>query len=89
MTYIFPGVTRIGREDAAVPQDITIQGVGIEAEHCIIINTSGVIILDPCGNLCSLDGVPVTSPVPLTQGEIYRGMHTQDRKQTHFVATYW
>ncbi|XP_031652350.1 pleckstrin homology-like domain family B member 2 isoform X7 [Oncorhynchus kisutch] len=62
------GVTRIGREDAAVPQDITIQGVGIEAEHCIIINTSGVIILDPCGNLCSLDGVPVTSPVPLTQG---------------------
>nr|XP_046148546.1 pleckstrin homology-like domain family B member 2 isoform X6 [Oncorhynchus gorbuscha] len=62
------GVTRIGREDAAVPQDITIQGVGIEAEHCIIINTSGVIILDPCGNLCSLDGIPVTSPVPLTQG---------------------
>ncbi|XP_038828602.1 pleckstrin homology-like domain family B member 2 [Salvelinus namaycush] len=62
------GVTRIGREDAVVPQDITIQGVGIEAEHCIIINTSGVIILDPCGNLCSLDGVPVTSPVPLTQG---------------------
>ncbi|XP_055737507.1 pleckstrin homology-like domain family B member 2 isoform X6 [Salvelinus fontinalis] len=62
------GVTRIGREDAVVPQDITIQGVGIEAEHCIIINTSGVIILDPCGNLCSLDGVPVTSTVPLTQG---------------------
>ncbi|KAM9552989.1 pleckstrin homology-like domain family B member 2 isoform 4-T4 [Salvelinus alpinus] len=62
------GVTRIGREDAVVPQNITIQGVGIEAEHCIIINTSGVIILDPCGNLCSLDGVPVTSPVPLTQG---------------------
>uniref|UniRef100_A0A4W5JFL8 Pleckstrin homology-like domain family B member 1 n=1 Tax=Hucho hucho TaxID=62062 RepID=A0A4W5JFL8_9TELE len=62
------GVTRIGRGDAAVPQDITIQGVGIEAEHCIITNTSGVIILDPCGNLCSLDGVPVTSPIPLTQG---------------------
>ncbi|XP_045066440.1 pleckstrin homology-like domain family B member 2 [Coregonus clupeaformis] len=62
------GVTRIGREDAVVPQDITILGAGIEAEHCIITNTSGVIILDPCGNLCSLDGVPVTSPVPLTQG---------------------
>ncbi|KAL1006642.1 hypothetical protein UPYG_G00074820 [Umbra pygmaea] len=62
------GITRIGREDAAVPQDITIEGAGIEAEHCIITNRSGVIILDPCGNLCSLDGVPVTSPVPLTQG---------------------
>lgn len=32
------GVTRIGREDAPVPQDITIQGPGIEAEHCLIIN---------------------------------------------------
>lgn len=32
------GVTRIGREDAPVPQDITIQGPGIEAEHCLIIS---------------------------------------------------
>lgn len=33
-----PGVTRIGREDAPIPQDITIQGAGIEAEHCLIVN---------------------------------------------------
>lgn len=32
------GVTRIGTEDAPIPQDITIQGPGIEAEHCLIIN---------------------------------------------------
>lgn len=32
------GVTRIGREDAPIPQDITIQGPGIEAEHCLVIN---------------------------------------------------
>lgn len=32
------GVTRIGREDAPIPQDITIQGPGVEAEHCLIIN---------------------------------------------------
>ncbi|XP_071183985.1 pleckstrin homology-like domain family B member 1 [Salvelinus alpinus] len=63
-----PGVTRIGREDAVIPQDIPIQGAGIEAEHCVITNRSGVITLDPYGNLCSQDGVPVTSPVPLTQG---------------------
>ncbi|XP_047205501.1 pleckstrin homology-like domain family B member 1 isoform X3 [Girardinichthys multiradiatus] len=62
------GVTRIGREDAPVPQDITIQGPGIEAEHCLILNEGGVVTLDPCGHLCSLDGVQVTVPTPLTQG---------------------
>ncbi|XP_054863169.1 pleckstrin homology-like domain family B member 2 isoform X5 [Amphiprion ocellaris] len=62
------GVTRIGREDAPVPQDITIEGPGIEAEHCLIFNEGGVVTLDPCGHLCSLDGVQVTVPTPLTQG---------------------
>ncbi|XP_026217749.1 pleckstrin homology-like domain family B member 1 isoform X2 [Anabas testudineus] len=62
------GVTRIGREDAPIPQDITVQGPGIEAEHCLIINEGGVVTLDPCGHLCSLDGVQVTVPTPLTQG---------------------
>nr|XP_057915889.1 pleckstrin homology-like domain family B member 1 isoform X4 [Doryrhamphus excisus] len=62
------GVTRIGREDAPIPQDITIQGSGIEAEHCLIFNEGGVVTLDPCGHLCSLDGVQVTVPTPLTQG---------------------
>ncbi|XP_071341592.1 pleckstrin homology-like domain family B member 2 isoform X2 [Trachinotus anak] len=62
------GVTRIGREDAPIPQDITIQGPGIEAEHCLIINEGGVVTLDPCGHLCSLDGVQVAVPTPLTQG---------------------
>lgn len=32
------GVTRIGREDAPISQDITVQGPGIEAEHCLIFN---------------------------------------------------
>ncbi|MCJ8745889.1 hypothetical protein PDJAM_G00135500 [Pangasius djambal] len=62
------GFTRIGRDDAAVPQDITIQGPGVEAEHCVIENRGGVVTLDPCGHLCSLDGVPVTTPTQLTQG---------------------
>ncbi|XP_060920025.1 pleckstrin homology-like domain family B member 2 isoform X5 [Labrus mixtus] len=62
------GVTRIGREDAPIPQDITIQGPGVEAEHCLIFNEGGVVTLDPCGHLCSLDGVQVTVPTPLTQG---------------------
>ncbi|XP_055037301.2 pleckstrin homology-like domain family B member 2 isoform X9 [Misgurnus anguillicaudatus] len=62
------GVTRIGRDDAPVPQDISIEGPGIEAEHCRIENKGGIITLDPCGHLCSLDGVPVTRPTQLTQG---------------------
>ncbi|XP_062391786.1 pleckstrin homology-like domain family B member 1 [Sardina pilchardus] len=61
-------VTRIGRDDATVSQDITIQGAGVRAEHCVITNRSGVVILDPCGNLCCLDGVPVTRPTQLRQG---------------------
>ncbi|XP_016363849.1 pleckstrin homology-like domain family B member 2 [Sinocyclocheilus rhinocerous] len=62
------GITRIGRDDAPVPQDIAIEGPGIEAEHCRIENRGGVITLDPCGHLCSLDGVPVTRPTQLMQG---------------------
>ncbi|XP_076869638.1 pleckstrin homology-like domain family B member 2 [Brachyhypopomus gauderio] len=62
------GTTRIGRDDAPVPQDITIEGPGIELEHCLIENRGGVITLDPCGNLCLLDGVPVTKPTQMTQG---------------------
>ncbi|XP_016129694.1 pleckstrin homology-like domain family B member 2 isoform X3 [Sinocyclocheilus grahami] len=62
------GITRIGRDDAPVPQDIAIEGPGIEAEHCRIENRGGVVTLDPCGHRCSLDGVPVTRPTQLTQG---------------------
>ncbi|KAK7118459.1 hypothetical protein R3I94_022077 [Phoxinus phoxinus] len=62
------GVTLIGRDDAPVPQNITIEGPGIEAEHCRIENRGGFVTLDPCGHLCSLDGVPVTRPTQLTQG---------------------
>uniref|UniRef100_A0AAV2L6W5 Pleckstrin homology-like domain family B member 1 n=1 Tax=Knipowitschia caucasica TaxID=637954 RepID=A0AAV2L6W5_KNICA len=61
------GVTRIGRDDAPIPQDISVEGPGIEAEHCLIFNEGGVVTLDPCGHLCSLDGVQVTVPTPLTQ----------------------
>ncbi|XP_056868475.1 pleckstrin homology-like domain family B member 2 isoform X5 [Takifugu flavidus] len=62
------GVTRIGTDTAPVPQDIIVQGPGIEAEHCLIINEGGVVTLDPCGHLCSLDGAHVMVPTPLTQG---------------------
>ncbi|XP_078102970.1 pleckstrin homology-like domain family B member 1 isoform X5 [Sander vitreus] len=50
------------------PMDINIQGPGVAAQHCYIENRSGVITLHPCGNLCTIDGLPVTQPVRLSQG---------------------
>ncbi|XP_016304505.1 pleckstrin homology-like domain family B member 1 [Sinocyclocheilus anshuiensis] len=48
--------------------DINIQGPGITAQHCFIENKAGLITLHPCGNQCSMDGLPVTKPVRLSQG---------------------
>ncbi|XP_026138344.1 pleckstrin homology-like domain family B member 1 isoform X14 [Carassius auratus] len=48
--------------------DINIQGPGIAAQHCFIENQAGLITLHPCGNQCSMDGLPVTKPVRLSQG---------------------
>nr|XP_055055356.1 pleckstrin homology-like domain family B member 1 isoform X17 [Misgurnus anguillicaudatus] len=48
--------------------DINIQGPGVAALHCYIENVGGVITMYPCGNQCSMDGLPVTKPVRLTQG---------------------
>ncbi|KTG02020.1 hypothetical protein cypCar_00044328 [Cyprinus carpio] len=54
--------------------DINIQGPGIAAQHCFIENKAGLIMLHPCGNQCSMDGLPVTKPVRLSQGDF--GMDT-------------
>ncbi|XP_023198230.1 pleckstrin homology-like domain family B member 1 isoform X5 [Xiphophorus maculatus] len=48
--------------------DIPLQGPGIAAQHCYIENQGGNITLYPCGNQCSVDGLPVTKPYRLTQG---------------------
>lgn len=43
------------------------------------LSTGGVVTLDPCGHLCSLDGVQVTVPTPLTQGKLYTHICAQCR----------
>ncbi|XP_058866350.1 pleckstrin homology-like domain family B member 1 isoform X19 [Acipenser ruthenus] len=58
------GRTTIG----SAAKDISVQGPGIAGQHCYIVNQNGVITLHPCGNPCSIDGIPVTKPVRLTQG---------------------
>ncbi|XP_071024514.1 pleckstrin homology-like domain family B member 1 isoform X7 [Oncorhynchus clarkii lewisi] len=48
--------------------DIPLQGPGITDQHCYIDNRAGNITLNPCGNHCSMDGIPISKPVHLSQG---------------------
>uniref|UniRef100_A0A3Q1G6N8 Pleckstrin homology-like domain, family B, member 1a n=1 Tax=Acanthochromis polyacanthus TaxID=80966 RepID=A0A3Q1G6N8_9TELE len=61
---LLEGKTTLGSEGT----DIPLQGPGIAAHHCYIDNQAGSITLYPCGNRCSVDGLPVTKPYRLTQG---------------------
>ncbi|XP_023135983.2 pleckstrin homology-like domain family B member 1 isoform X9 [Amphiprion ocellaris] len=61
---LLEGKTTLGSEGT----DIPLQGPGIAAHHCYIDNQAGSITLYPCGNQCSVDGLPVTKPYRLTQG---------------------
>ncbi|XP_044079744.1 pleckstrin homology-like domain family B member 1 isoform X3 [Siniperca chuatsi] len=61
---LLEGRTTLGSEGT----DIPLQGHGITAQHCYIENQAGSITLYPCGNQCSVDGLPITKPYCLTQG---------------------
>ncbi|XP_032724542.1 pleckstrin homology-like domain family B member 1 isoform X11 [Lontra canadensis] len=58
------GKTVIG----SAARDISLQGPGLAPEHCYIENVRGTLTLHPCGNICSIDGLPVRQPTRLTQG---------------------
>ncbi|CAL8267712.1 unnamed protein product [Merluccius merluccius] len=58
------GRTTLGSEDA----DIPLQGAGVAPQHCYIQHQAGCLTLYPCGNQCSVDGLPVSRPTRLTQG---------------------
>ncbi|XP_028722228.1 pleckstrin homology-like domain family B member 1 isoform X10 [Peromyscus leucopus] len=49
-------------------RDISLQGPGLAPEHCYIENQRGTLTLYPCGNVCTIDGLPVRQPTRLTQG---------------------
>ncbi|XP_037361283.1 pleckstrin homology-like domain family B member 1 isoform X3 [Talpa occidentalis] len=49
-------------------RDISLQGPGLAPEHCYIENLRGTLTLYPCGNACTVDGLPVRQPTRLTQG---------------------
>uniref|UniRef100_A0A663M1S2 Pleckstrin homology-like domain family B member 1 n=1 Tax=Athene cunicularia TaxID=194338 RepID=A0A663M1S2_ATHCN len=58
------GRTTIG----TAAQDIVLQGPGLAPQHCYIENVRGTLTLHPCGNACTVDGVPLRRPTRLTQG---------------------
>ncbi|XP_040586079.1 pleckstrin homology-like domain family B member 1 isoform X1 [Mesocricetus auratus] len=49
-------------------RDISLQGPGLAPEHCYVENLRGTLTLYPCGNPCTIDGLPVRQPTRLTQG---------------------
>uniref|UniRef100_A0A8C8AGH0 Pleckstrin homology-like domain family B member 1 n=1 Tax=Otus sunia TaxID=257818 RepID=A0A8C8AGH0_9STRI len=59
-----PGRTTIG----TAARDIVLQGPGLAPQHCYIENVRGTLTLHPCGNACTVDGVPLRQPTRLTQG---------------------
>eukprot|EP00058_Branchiostoma_floridae_P027912 XP_002613403.1 hypothetical protein BRAFLDRAFT_68414 [Branchiostoma floridae] len=63
------GTVLVGTVDAPKPQDLIIDGYAVAREHCILENVDDVVTLYPLGNLCSVDGIPITRPSKLTQGE--------------------
>ncbi|KAG1662032.1 Kinesin-like protein unc-104 [Nymphon striatum] len=67
--YIKDGITRIGRPDANVPQDIQLSGSHILNEHCLIENKADIVSLIPCEQaLCYINGRAVTEPIILKTG---------------------
>ncbi|CAM9816655.1 unnamed protein product [Bubo scandiacus] len=58
------GRTTIG----TAARDIVLQGPGLAPQHCYIENVRGTLTLHPCGNACTVDGVPLRRPMRLTQG---------------------
>ncbi|XP_035212059.1 kinesin-like protein unc-104 isoform X4 [Stegodyphus dumicola] len=67
--YIKDGITRVGRPDANVPQDIKLSGSHILNEHCIFENFGGTVTLKSCPNaMCYVNGREVVDSAVLQTG---------------------
>ncbi|XP_022665709.1 kinesin-like protein unc-104 isoform X3 [Varroa destructor] len=70
--YIKDGLTRVGRPDANVSQDIKLTGTEIQNEHCTFENHEGVVTLVPCaGATAFVNGKEL---LPGDQAELRSGM---------------
>ncbi|XP_066520582.1 kinesin-like protein KIF1A isoform X8 [Hoplias malabaricus] len=92
--YIKDGITRVGREDAMIRQDIVLSGHFIKEEHCIFTSTTEpmeeAVILEPCeGAETYVNGKKVTEPIVLRSGNriimgkshVFRFNHPEQARQ--------
>ncbi|KAM9455190.1 kinesin-like protein KIF16B isoform 3-T3 [Clarias gariepinus] len=69
--HLKEGRTCVGREDAAIEQDIILHGLGLESEHCLFESQDGTVTLIPLNeSQCSVNGVHITEPCQLNQGAV-------------------
>lgn len=50
--------------------DIVLQGTGVQPKHCIIENNANVVTLYPLAEMTTVDGLQVSSPIRLRQGNM-------------------
>ncbi|XP_041420915.1 kinesin-like protein KIF1A isoform X5 [Xenopus laevis] len=93
--YIKDGITRVGREDATMRQDIVLSGHFIRDEHCIfrsdILGCGSVVVtLEPCeGADTYVNGKKLTEPCILRSGNriimgkshVFRFNHPEQARQ--------
>lgn len=67
--YLKDGLTRVGRSDAEVPQDIQLNGTHILSQHCIFENRQSRVSLMPInGANCYVNGMKVERPAEVKTG---------------------
>lgn len=67
--YIKDGITRIGRHEANIPQDIQLNGIHILNEHCLFENRDGIVNFIPCESaMCYVNGRAITESIFLKTG---------------------
>ncbi|XP_028968277.1 kinesin-like protein unc-104 [Galendromus occidentalis] len=88
--YIKDGLTRVGRPDANVSQDIKLTGSEIQNEHCTFQNHDGVVSLVPCeGATVFVNGKEVVDQVELRSGmrvilgkyHVFRFQHPEQARE--------
>uniref|UniRef100_A0A2R5LHZ1 Kinesin-like protein unc-104 n=1 Tax=Ornithodoros turicata TaxID=34597 RepID=A0A2R5LHZ1_9ACAR len=88
--YIKDGITRVGRPDANVAQDIRLNAAQILNEHCWFENHEGVVVLHPCkGALVYVNGREIVEPIQLKTGSrvilgkyhVFRFQHPEQARE--------
>lgn len=67
--YLKDGMTRVGRSNAEVPQDIQLNGTHILSQHCIFENRQSRVSIIPINNAnCYVNGMKVERPAEVKTG---------------------